>query len=488
MGDLGNLVQGRGGRLAAQDGMTLVELMVSFFLLSIILASVAASLITFTRATADNERRVEATALLNRLHEELQATPWVDAAIYDGESGPLLDPTDGIAPTLDGRDLVSLPGPSATDCDVTEPECNRRARVPRTVQTFDRSGLPVDDDDPDVYFTALQAVTWTDGSQQTKRFTTVVRWELLGRQLEEVFESERTATAAEAGDPTLPRVVQFQVGPSPMGLSPQDASPPQRHLGDLNVVVRFSEPIDSAVLRFYQVKTPATDASGQIQLEEVVVSLTPALFDDTTAKPYEFRTVLPAGTYRFPDGSRLFRAVGALGAETFAGATSASFTGGGLAPTPDPGSDDVDPIDPPADPEDPVGDPPAEEVSITDVTVTPISVCMDTEFRFAQDVTISANVRGMTVDDNDVSLGYETQSLGAVSQAMQPRFPTSVSPSGAVFDVVLEAGKDHGFRPQGSGSNAREQTSFKINATRRSDDGSAGPVLSATFTATRHKC
>jgi prepilin-type N-terminal cleavage/methylation domain-containing protein len=41
-----------------ESGLTLIELMVSMVLLSIILAAVASSLITFSRATVENERRV----------------------------------------------------------------------------------------------------------------------------------------------------------------------------------------------------------------------------------------------------------------------------------------------------------------------------------------------------------------------------------------------------------------------------------------------
>lgn len=480
------------GRVTDERGITLIELMVSFFLLSIILSAVAASLITFTRATSDNERRIEATALVNRLHEELQATPWFDAVLYEGELAELTNDETGIVDDLDGRPLVTVPGPSLTGCDSDEPECNRRARVPRPYLRFDRNGVRVADDEP-AFFEAFQAITWADGSEQVKRFTTVIRWEVLERELEERFESERTATAAEAGDPTLPRVVQFQVGPSPMNLHPDDSEDDlrQRNIGELRVVVRFSEPIDSAELIFYQAQTPATDASGNVQLQQVTRELTPELFDDVTGKPFEFRTTLEADTYRFPDGSRNFHVEGTLGTEKFRGTTSASFRGGGLPCTPDPDTDDAE-SDVCGEEEEEVeagnGEPPAEPVRIGTVTVTPSTVCMDAEFRFKEHVTISASVEGMTTEDYDVAVSYETVSEGGANEGMQPLNPDLILPSGATFMWVLAEGRDHGFRPQGAGVNEREQVTFKINATRRSDDGSDGPVVSETFTATRHGC
>jgi hypothetical protein len=453
--------------------------MVAFFLLAVILAAAAASLITLTRSAHDNERRVQATALMNRLHEELQALPWWDAVVYDGELGPLADPTSGIGATpsgtpthIDGRELVRIIGPDPVGCSYGETGCNRRQRVPEAHFTIEIDGIE---------YEVFQAVSWADGASQVKRFTTVVRWEVLGRVIEERFESERAATAAEAGDPTLPRVIQFQVGPSPMRLVTPDATTIDRNEQAIEVVVRFSEAVDSAELRFYTVKDPATDASGQVQLEERAVTMTPTVYDTATGKPVAFATTISALAYRFPDGQRTFRAIGSLGGDLFTGRTSMEFYDGTLPATPDPGSDDGggEPEPDPEEPEDPdeTTPPPAEPVAVGTVTVSPTNVCMDADHRFLQTTVVSVTVTGMTDDDYDVSITYSANKL---SQTQGMDAPVTISPSGSTFTTTFVAGKDHGFRVQGTSNNATDETKFTVTAKRRSDKGSDGPKTSTS--------
>jgi prepilin-type N-terminal cleavage/methylation domain-containing protein len=468
-----------------ESGLTLIELMVSMVLLSIILAAVASSLITFSRTTVDNERRVQATALMNQLHEQLQSIPWFDAAIYELEATAITGP-DGIEDQLDGRDLVLIAGPSASACPVGDPDCNRRERVPEA-----RFETVVDGNEYEVF----QAVTWSDADEQTKRFTTVVRWSLLDRTYEERFESERVATAAEAGDPTLPRVIQFQVGPSPMGLTPVDVDPMDRNIGDISVVVRFSQPVDAAVLRFYSVGDPATDASGEVQLGQRTLSLTPRVFADN-GKPIEFATTIAALAYRFPDGPRTFRAVGTLGAETFSGTTSMLFEDGSLPATADPDVEDGSgappaPEPPPEDDEE-LPEPPGTAVDVGEVKLSQSAVCMDNQERFKSSLRVFVSVSGMTVEDHDVSMTYTANGLSR-TQSLTPVTPTSISPAGATFEHVFAAGVDHGFRPQpgdgpGNGNMTDDKTTFTVTAKRRSDGGSAGPVSSLIFTALKHPC
>jgi prepilin-type N-terminal cleavage/methylation domain-containing protein len=450
-----------------EHGLTLIELMVSMVLLSIILAAVASSLITFSRATVDNERRVQATALLNRLHEELQAVPWFDAAIYEAEAAAL----DPILSVLNGRELVEMPGPSLTGCAVDEPDCNRRDRVPEPYLTPSIDGRE---------YEVWQAVTWADASQQAKRFTTVVRWTYLDETLEEVFESERTATAAEAGDPTIPRVIQFSIGPSPVALDEDGLAPI-----DLAVIVRFSQGVDSASLRFYSVDGPATAAAGSVQLVERTLSLTPTIFEG--GKGVEYQGSVPAGAYIFPDGPRTFRAIGLLAAEPYEGAASVTFRDGPHAPTADPGAPDGVGTGEDGGEDGDVGtgeEPPATPVSIDGLpTFSPALVCMDANHRFITAVSVQVSVTGMTNADYNVSLEY-TADGATRTEAMSPVNVGAVTHTGSTFQNVFAAGQDHGFRVT---KGNETETSFVVRASRLSDGGSAGPVSSATSLIVREK-
>jgi hypothetical protein len=385
--------------------------------------------------------------------------PWFDAALYE------------VISVLDGRELVELPGPSLAGCDVDDPDCNRRDRVPRPYLT-----PTIDGQDYEVF----QAVTWADASQQAKRFTTVVRWTYLDQELEEVFESERTATAAEAGDPTIPRVIQFSIGPSPMTLT-EDGFTPQ----PLNVVVRFSQGVDSAQLRFYSVASTPTDAAGAVQLTERSITLVPEIFED--GKGVEFRGTVPAGGHVFPTGPRTFRAVGTLASEPHEGAASVSFIGGPYPATADPGvPDGVGDDDGGGEDEDGGSgeEPPTTPVALPSrPTFTPSLVCMDANHRFDVAVTVQVSVDGMTSTDHNVSLEY-TANGSTRSERMVPVTPDAVSETGAPFQKVFAANTDHGFRvPNGN----KTETSFTVRASRLSDGGSAGPVVSQTSLDIREK-
>jgi prepilin-type N-terminal cleavage/methylation domain-containing protein len=449
-----------------ESGLTLIELMVSMVLLSIILAAAASSLITFSRATVENERRVQATALLNRLHEELQSVPWFDAAVYTSEADAL-DPILGV---LGGRELVEMPGPSLVGCGVDELDCNRRDRVPRPYLTPEIDGRQ---------YEVWQAITWADASQQAKRFTTVVRWTNLDDVLEEVFESERTATAAEAGDPTLPRVIQFSIGPSPVDLDGGGlATEP------LDVIVRFSQGVDTATLKFYSV----TSAPGDpVQLEERTLSLTPTIFENS--KGVEYQGTVPAGAYAFTKGPRTFRAVGMLAGDPYEGSASVTFQNGPFPATADP--DAPDGVGTGDDGGDDDGDdggtgeePPPTPVAITSPpTVSPALVCQDANQRFDTAVTIQVSVRGMTNEDHNVALEY-TAGGQTRTEVMQPVNVGAIDHTGSTFRKVLAAGQDHGFVVSNGN---KTETSFTVFATRNSDGGSAGPVVSTTKLEVREK-
>ncbi|MFA9445651.1 prepilin-type N-terminal cleavage/methylation domain-containing protein [Egicoccus sp. AB-alg6-2] len=480
-----------------EAGLTLVELIVAFSLLSIILAAAAGSLITFGRSAVDNERRVQATAVANRLHEELQALPWSDTALYDQELDGLADlpeiaaTFDPDAETFEGRDLVLLEGPGA--CPAPPAPCSsRRDLVPYAVPPT----LTIDGRDYEVF----QLVTWDEDDGGIKRFTTFLRWEVMGNTITQRFDSMRAATPAEAGDPLRPRVIQFQVGPSPMELRGPDAgslvdSPTQ----PLNVVVRFSRGVEAASVSYFSIpadhffvpeepepvdeseEAPTEPPEEEPQqappppLEQRTLHLTPSVTDPETGLFLAFEGTVPS-EHRFPNGPRPFRVTGSLtvasGTETFGGTTTASFWGG----TPFPQR--LDPTDsgealPPVVTPPPGGDEPATSYAVT--VGTPIvnrhRVCLDANGRFYRTVEVTALVTGMTPGDYSVTVSY-TANREQRTQAMVPPDPATISPAGTYFTLTLPMGDSHGFRKN-------DRTRFSVSAARTADGGSAGPVQSS---------
>jgi prepilin-type N-terminal cleavage/methylation domain-containing protein len=432
-------------------GVTLIELMVAMLLLGVILSAAASSLIQFGRTAADNERRVQATALMTRLHEEMQALPWRNAVVYENDLEALNTAGfDGLTDTpvwaLDGQEIATLEGPDASP---------RRQGVPLLV-----TPIEIDERDYDV----IRFVTWSDQPASIKRFTTVVTWRLYDRVYEERFVSERAATAAESGDPELPRVVQFDVGPSRVQLIDVASDEPAQNEQEIQITVRFSEGVDSASVSYESVDV-TLDAGGSVDtlvLTEKSLALTPYITDPVTGRYIAFRGTIAAATRTFPNGTRSFKARGVLGADVFFGRTSIEFEGGSIEPE-DVGEAPTEPP-PPPDPTDP---PPSEPIAVNAVTISsPTTVCNDADDRFMKPVTITASVNGMTPADYDVSVAYSANGSPR-SEAMTPVAPDTFALTNATFTTTFSAGVDHGFRPVGQNKNqAKDETDFIVTATR----------------------
>ncbi|MFU8840023.1 MAG: type IV pilus modification PilV family protein [Nitriliruptoraceae bacterium] len=458
-----------------QAGMSLVEVLVAILLLGVILSASASSLIQFSRTAADNERRVQATALLNRLHEELQALPWTDAVLYDEELADLLDAYeaeteggewtgtsalddlefDGTAWYFEGEEVVVLPGPG-TD--------GRRSGVPVPTEVED---IVVDGRSYEV----VRLITWNQRDPQVKRFTTIVRWRLYNRVYEERFFSLRAATASEAGDPERPRVVQFHVGPSPMLLEDVSASEPAQNSEDIQILVRFSQGVSGATLRYPSVEV---DAGGNLELVERTLTLA-RYIPAAGGLHVGFYGTLPAGTVTFPNGTLPFYVDGVLNADTFTGQTAMAFLGGTIAPE-DVGLDPGDGPDPDAEPDVDLG-----PIHIDSVTFAPTTVCTDVQGNLVEAVTVNAFIRGLEPATARVTITYSADGVGG-SESFEASAPETFGPDGANFRLVLEAGSDHGFVPKilsgNSEQQSRDETAFTVTASR-----TVGDTVAALSTA-----
>jgi type II secretory pathway component PulJ len=483
--------------------MTLIEVMIATFLLSVILAATAASLITFTRSAHDNERRVMASAMANRAQEELQSLPWDDAAVYENDLpglAPLAGTEDtpgydlvlkGLDSTFEGRPMVVVPGPSGCGGVPNAPCINRRDRMPLTFEQ-----VPIDTADPDgPSYDVFRIVTWDDEDLGIKQFTTIVRWQVRDQVVEQRFDSQRAATAAEAGDPQRPRVIQFEVGPSPMQLSDGWYWEADRPTEDLEVVVRFSRGVSDATIRFYNLSAdlryPQPPPEGEPvpdppTLTESDLELTTLGLGRDIADPDDpnlfitFSGTIPATT-RFPAGSRTFRVSGTLASmpgESFEGATTVEFVGGsGLGPVADP-EDEHDPGTIDDNGEDDPPQVPSEPVSLGSISLSRNNVCLDANDRFLRPVELKVRVMGLTTEDHSVTATYTADGTHRAEQMVPVTEAGAVSPtvssSGTWFVLQLPQGQDHGFR-------SRDRTRFTITARRAADRAMAGPMQSAQF-------
>lgn len=299
-----------------QAGVTLVEMMVAILVLGVVLAALASSLISFSAMSLTNERRVQATAFLTRLHEQLQSIPWDQAAIYEDEAdelGPLgvnlgVDP-----PTVGGEPLVLLEAPDNSSCDVDEPECGRLTFVPRAFDIIEIDGRE---------YELYQAITWdvdAGNGQAVKRFTTLVRWEVWGRVTEQRFESTRAATVVDLASSTLPEVLSLLVIPNTVALDSNGVNQTA-----IQVRVTFERGITGATLQYVRLN------AGNPELHTVTMTGT----DFQDAKPYAFEVTIPAGTETFQEGEQDLVVVGVDGFDSISAVRTIDFveTGGGPLP------------------------------------------------------------------------------------------------------------------------------------------------------------
>lgn len=249
----------RGWRWAnSEAGMTLVEVLVAILVLGVILSAVGSMLITSARATVTNERRVQSSAFLTSEHEQLQSIPWRQAALYAEEVPDLGDvgtypfladleldlDLSSTPPTFEGQPIVTIPGPSLT---------GRLFFVPEPVSAGVQIGI--DEREYDI----VRVVT--ERPEGTKRFTTFVTWDVMGRAVTQRFDSERAPTPAELLELEREGVLQFLLAPRPIEVDVDgnpDAGP--------SIVARFAEPVDEARVTF----RPPDEAPTGV-LEQTVV-------------------------------------------------------------------------------------------------------------------------------------------------------------------------------------------------------------------------
>ena len=436
---------GRGTRLGTEqhrgeDGLTLVELVVAMFILAIMLSGLASFLMTSARASFDNERRAQATGVVNQIHETLQASPWPDAVLYEEELGPLADLGANLtAGTFEDEDLVTIAGPS---CPAEDPDC-RIETVPRAYEAISIGGR-----DYEVY----RAITWTTpagaDAEAIRRFTTVVRWEVLGETVEHRLDSTRAPTPGEV-DTSSPPGVQFLVSPSEVQLDEEGRN--ESNIG-LNVDFTGLGEISEAEVLFRHAGLDDDDEAESIDLARV----------DATQR---FTGTIPAGEHVWEPGSTTFLVAGQAGVSPITTTAAITFT---------------EPLE--------NADPSPDQPVITEVNPTRQSVTVgrkESRFpRLCDGFDIEARIDGLG-DDYEVTVSFKpggsasvpmdpvstpVESSSALFRAEFPQFsdsdwtPAAGSPLTDVFTVVARSG----------GTASEPKSSAEVTFTRATGPGQSG--------------
>jgi prepilin-type N-terminal cleavage/methylation domain-containing protein len=282
--------------LDRQHGLTLIEMMVALAVLAIILSAAAGSLINFGRSSVNSERRVQATSLANELHERLQAKPWDDAVVYEGDVLDLAG-VDGYDPgppaTFEGEEIVSIDA----GCSLADPGC-RDDDIPKVLL----EPADVADSDPllaellEDYDAVYQVVTWAErpgvSDDTIKRFTTIVQWTVLGRSVEARVQSDRAASSIDLS-PIPEPTVEVTFTPSTVFLEDISAA------GDPAFWVTLSDVVIDAV---FPEDDALTVVDGTVIARFELADGTELEVNLTRITPRVFRGVLAEGSGPFvPD-------------------------------------------------------------------------------------------------------------------------------------------------------------------------------------------
>jgi prepilin-type N-terminal cleavage/methylation domain-containing protein len=376
-----------------QSGFTLIELLVAFFVLAIILAAAASSLISFSRAAVDNERRVQATALLNRLHEELQALPWQLSALYDEDVAAVTWPADLDASggTFEGADLVTLTGPGADP------------RIPSIPLPFEV--VTIDGRDYEVY----RIISWADrdgaGDEDLKRFTTVVRWQVIGQTKEQRFDSERAPTPVEFGEGT-PSVTFIVTPEVPLSVSGYN------DLGDGQGDGENALPI--TVFGDFETVGGVDSASVVYEAIDAGVAVQRTLALTRNPGTESFAGEIAPGGDRFAVGSQSFTLVGLVGGTELQTRATVTF----LEPSI-------------------VIDPPSVRTPVTVTASHPSSLRVGVNAgqpnRLCSGITVTATVDDLE-PDGTVTMTY-AGSAGTISSELEP--VTTITGTADVFSATI---------------------------------------------------
>lgn len=209
-------------RLAGDDGLSLVEVLVAFVLLGVVMSASAGFFTTSLRALQQAEGRTKATALANEELENLRGLPWSAVGFYgdDDFSGAMPDRTVLLA---DARPADS--------------------RAPLPVETVSRAGVD---------FTVRRSIVWNEDIPTTsevhefKYLAVTVDWSDRGQPRSIGVESQRTPTPDEQ-KPSDFVLSLLKVQPELVYINDDGTL-----VGQLDLTALTSAPADFVVARYVQ--------------------------------------------------------------------------------------------------------------------------------------------------------------------------------------------------------------------------------------------
>lgn len=457
-----------------EGGLTLVEMMVAILVIGVILTTLASVLVTTLRTIVHNERETAATALAQQEIERLQAAPWEQAGLLEDE---VADPppdwaarvTDG---TFEGEELVLIAPPEGAEA--------RPAQAPRLES--DLADLEMDTFD----FTVHRYVTWVDRTgndvPETRRFTVIVSWSVLGIDRAITASGERSPTQSESeADEYGLRILNFWRSPDPASLDESGEL-----LSGLTIEVRLNAGISSAELHHYSAEVvEILDADGLVVDEQIDYELrTLAMTGSVSPISGEHNAVwtltLPQGSGPFVDGTMPLLFVG----QTTYGTTitargSVRLLGSdrsGNYPLP-PGPGQVED----GDLSESVDDDAAEEdvTPGTDVQITSMDIldqaCRDpSTWRMTAPVRLRIQTTGMTTQDvAEVTYGYRARANTGQGHLREVTESMGVI-VGGTFEFTLQPAGDRYFA---NGDVLEFQVQVRREADEANDSGSVSRIF-----------
>ena len=479
-----------------EAGLTLIEMMVAVLIIGVILAALASVLVTVLRATVHNEAETAATALVQQEVERLQAAPWDQAGLLQGEVDEAPDDwsdrlDSGDPGRFDGDELAIISPPEGAQQRPSQAPFPVSTTVEQPAEDEDENGEDgedhVDVDGRD--FRILRYVTWVDrtgdGTPETRRFTVVATWDVQGRDREVVASGERTPTQGEAPATEYGvRLLNFLRSPDPVWLD-EDA-----HLvGTVDVEVRLNSGVTNGRLHFYEaVLTQVEDEDGlpidgewEIEYEARSLGMSPVAGTADDDGYTRWSVSLTPGQHTFVAGTMPLRFTASLpaGGGEFSARASLRLRGGDIEteePYPTPGEDGSTEDGGSGSPPD-EEDPPPADVTIQSVTVvgTP---CRDPDtWRLTHDVLLRVQTQGLSDEDPvDATYNYRsrtntgnghlttgTQLLDYVSGGSSQTFEMTLSSgsdryfaSGDTLEFTVEASREDGGNDADSASKTVE--------------------------------
>lgn len=142
-------------RLAADDGVSLVEMLVSIFIIGLVFAALASTMTTSMASIRGNESRTRATALANEVLENMGAVSWSQLGFYDDDVSLAPDYV-----SLGAARPASSPAPLPWERSPATLRDGTQYEVRRTVVWYDdpATGSPQD------YKQLRVEVSWAEGT------------------------------------------------------------------------------------------------------------------------------------------------------------------------------------------------------------------------------------------------------------------------------------------------------------------------------------